>query len=414
MKRILIVAAALLTATPLLAQKANVRKAKLQIEMANANYALGNLDAEKLQKIRDLILPALTNPESAAMPDAWKIAAQLKLNEMNAMLTARAANNNQFVDAEAFFQNQYDLVETFQKFDELMHQPDAKGKLPYKEEEMAKEHTLAQQMAKGPRSNLFIAATNLVNSKPEECIHFLNLYYKTFDYSIFSGLDLRAQDEHLTDSYYVYATALRATGADRKLIEENLTRGLESATFGKNACFDLMEAYKADKDMENWKKYCAIAIEKYPEEGVFGRLLMQEYVNDKQWDKVLELAATLIERNKANSVTDEWPYYFRAVALFSTDKFEEAYTAFTETISVKDDFIEAVAGAGRTAWKIGQDNAAKTAVSKEWYNKAIQHFERAKEIAPDQPEHWGYSLYACYNNIGNTAKAAPYKKYNKD
>ncbi len=412
MKRLLLVCAVLTLSVSAFAQKANVRKAKSTIEFAQANYTLSNLDEKKLETVRELMADALTNPESAVMADAWKIAAQLKLYDMNAMIQQRIANNNQFVDAKAFFQNQYDIITYLEKYDQLLNTPNEKGKLP-KEELRHKERANAQLMAKGPRDNLFIAATNMVNTDPAATVKYLDLYYETFTDSLFNGMDLKAGDSHLTDSYYIYAVALKNSNGDKGKIEESLAKALDSQNYGKNACFELMTMKKDAGDMEGWRTYCALAMEKYPTEGIFARLLMQEYVNEKLWDKVVALAEKTIAHNKEANVTDEWPYYFKAVSFFSKEQYEPAYAAFVETVEVKPDFVDALAGAGKTAWKIAQDNAKNAAKSKEWYNKAIMQFEKAREVAPDQPDQWGYSLYACYNNTGNMAKAAQFKKYAK-
>ena len=34
-------------------------------------------------------------------------------------------------------------------------------------------------------------------------------------------------------------------------------------------------------------------------------------------------------------------------------------------------------------------------------------------MAPDNPDKWGYFLYAIYNNSGNAAKAKEFQKYSK-
>lgn len=415
MKRtFLLCAALLLLGDCAVAQKANVNKLKNKIEYSSTpiNLDFSNLDAEKVQELRDLIEPALTNPESENMHLLWEYAARMKMHDMSEMLKARAANNNQFEDINAFFDNQYDIVTYCERYQKLITTPNEKGKLPLKEEELTKKHNLMQQLASGPRDNLLVAASNMVNDQPDKSIKFLDLYYASFSDPLFADAAKKeGLDAQLNDSYYIYATALKSSNDDAAKRKEYLSKATASANYGKNALYELMEMAKADGDMATWKTLCDEAMNKYPDEGLFGRALLQQYMNDKEEAKAIELADKLIARNEAQGTNDEWPYYFKAIANFNQEKLDVAYECFTKAAEIKPDFADAFSSAGTTAWKIAQNSAKDKQKSTEWYNKAIQNFEKAREVAPEKPELWGYSLYAVYNNSGNTAKAAEFKKY---
>jgi len=415
MKRTLLICAGLfLLGECAVAQKANVKKLKNKIEYAATPIQMdyGNLDPEKIQELRDLITPALTNPESENMPELWKYAARMKMHDMNEMFKARIANNNQFVDINAFFDNQYDIVVYCERYQKLITTPNEKGKLPMKEEELQKEHVLMQQLAGGPRDNLLVAASQMVNEQPEKAMKFLNLYYDSFKDPLFVDAAKKENtDAQIVNSYYIYATALKASNGDEALRKEYLTKAVASSDYGKNALYELMEMAKADKDMVTWKKLCDEAITKFPDESIFGRALLQQYINDKEESKVPALADTLIARNEAKGVVDEWPYYFKAIAYFNQDKLEEAYETFSKAAEVKPDFVDAYSNAGTTAWKIAQNAGTNKQKRDTWYANAIKQFENAREVAPNRSDLWGYSLYAIYNNSGNAQKAKEFKQY---
>jgi len=413
MKRtFLLCATLLLLGDCAVAQKANVNKLKNKIASTPIKLDFSNLEAEKVQELRDLIEPALTNPESKDMHQLWEYAARMKMHDMNEMLQARAANNNQFADINAFFDNQYDIVAYCERYQQLITTPNAKGKLPLKEDEQTKKHNLMQQLASGPRGNLLVAASNMVNEQPEKAMKFLDLYYASFSDPLFADAPKKEGEEaQMNDSYYIYATALKNTKGDAAKRKEYLSKATASANYGKNALYELMEAAKADGDMATWKTLCDEAMNKYPDEGLFGRALLQQYVNDKEYDKATALADKLIANNEAQGKQDEWPYHFKAIANFNQDKLEVAYECFTKAAEAKPDFADAFSSAGTTAWKMAQNSAKDKQKSTEWYNKAIENFEKAREAAPDRSDLWGYSLYAVYNNSGNTKKAAEFKKY---
>ena len=415
MRRTLIICTLVALATTATAQMANVKKLRNKIDYATGTIPAqdySNLKPEQVEEFRALIEPALTNEESMNESDLWEYAARLSMYDMNQLLQQRAANNNEFVDANAFFQNQADIVVRWMKYIDLLNTPNAKGKYSKKEEEREKDRLLYQQFAMNSRNNLFIAATNVVNEQPAKAIEYLDLFYSSATHPLFVDLDASKNgSSNLPNSYYIYATALKDTGGDNATIKEYLAKARTSEMFGKNALFDLMEMEKADGNMEAWKTLCAEAIDQFPDEGVFGRLLIQQYINDKQYDEAIATCNKLIQRNEANGTTDEWPYYFKAAALFTQEKYEEAYSAFAANIEIKPDMVDALVGAGTTAWKIAQNNASNKDVAREWYVKAVGHFEAAEIAAPNDSDKWGYSLYACCNNSLNfyDAKSEEYQ-----
>lgn len=416
MKRTLFFCAALTVSAAAFAQKSNVRKLEGMIDYAThpVNMDYSNLEPEKIQQIRTLITEALDNDESKDQPLLWKYASRLKIYDMNEMLKQYTANGNKLVDPKAFFQNQADVVTYLEKYNALINTPNEKGKIKMKAEERQKERTFWQQHAAKARTNLVSAASQSVNDDPAQTIKYLDLYYASANDSLFVGVSEKVMNPvDIADTYYIYATALRGIKADSSRVNEYLEKSLASKSYGKNAAFELMDADKEAGNMDAWKARCEKAINQYPDEGVFGRLLMQQYVNDSEWAKCDALADRLIERNKAANTVDEWPYYFKAVSLFSQEKYEDAYKAFETTATVKPDFVEAYTNAGTTAWKLAQTHATQKDVSKSWYAKAIENFEKARELAPDDSEKWGYSLYACYNNSGQTEKAKEFKQYDK-
>lgn len=429
MRRFLIICTLTAIAATASAQMANVKKLRNKIDYATGTIPAqdySNLKPEQVEEFRALIDPALTNEESMNESDLWEYAARLSMYDMNQLLAQRAANNNEFVDANAFFENQADIVTRWMKYIDLLNTPNAKGKYSKKEEEREKDRLLYQQFAMNSRNNLFIAATNVVNDNPQRAIDYLDLFYSSATHPLFADLDASKNGSaNLPNSYYIYATALKSTNGDKATIKEYLGKARTSDMFGKNALFDLMEVEKEDGNMEGWKALCAEAIDQYPDEGVFGRLLIQQYITDKQYAEAISTCDKLIQRNEESGTVDEWPYYFKAAALFTEEKFEEAYDAFAKNVEVKPDMTDALIGAGTTAWKIAQNNSTNKEVSREWYAKAIGHFEAAATVAPDQSDKWGYSLYACCNNSLNLydaksdeykelkAKADEYKQYNK-
>jgi len=413
MNKMLIFCTALMISGPAIAQKANVNKLRNKIDYATTPVApdYSNVKPEDLAEFRTLIEPALTHEESKDNPDLWRYASRMKIHDMNEMLKAYQANGNKLVDAPAFYQNQADIVTYLETYNRLINTPNEKGKIKMKEEERIKERTFWQQHASKARTNLIVAASQNLADHPDKAIAYLDLYYKSASDPLFEGLQpSQLNSMPIEDTYYFYAQALKNSNADAAKIKEYLEKTMESKEYGKYACFELMDMDKKAGNMESWKQRAAIGTERYPEETAFSRMLLQQYINDKDYQKADALADKLIEQSKTSGNVDEYAYYFKAFNLFNQDKFEESYAAFVACEEVKPDFEDAYIGAGMSAWKLAQANSGKPA-SKEWYAKAISAYEKTRELIPDDPDKWGFALYACYNNSGNTAKAKEFKKY---
>ena len=404
MRKVLLICAAIAASTAMFAQKKNVSKAVSAINAAAVNPK--EINYEKVNEAWELIQPAMTDPVSSVMADTWYVAARVQCYYMNKMLTDRAANGGQ-MDMDAFFQNQYDIVSYFSKCDLLEHTPNAKGKMPKE-----KYRKMNQQLAVGPHQNLLIAGSNLVNTDPEKCIKFLDLYFSSFEDSLFNGMNLQEKDTMRNDAYFIYASAMKSvakTPEDTAKYADILVKSLDSKSYGKNACFELMQISKNKGDLVKWNEYCAMGIEKYPEESMFLKVLAQNHMEKKEWDAAL----VLCEKNIARFPKDDWGYYNKALIFFNQEKFEEANEAFKKVAEVNPTNADSWVAAGKAAWKLAQNNIQKKDVSKQYYLDAINCFEKAREIEPGKPELWGYSLYACYNNSGNLQKAKEFEKYSK-
>ncbi|MBR4365401.1 MAG: hypothetical protein IKP43_01315 [Bacteroidaceae bacterium] len=428
MKKLIIICAAMLAVSCTMygqdkeaekAKKAALKEATKQmgdaetaLNTANTVYQALKSDpsnADNLSKLsaammdaESLITTALKNETVAQDPNAWNIAGRIETIKMNRLLEQRQTTGE--MDLNAFFENQFNIVNYFSKCDACEKMPDAKGN-PRK----VVFHDINQQLARGPRQNLLIAGSNLFDKNPDACIKYLNLYFDSFKDPFFASLDLEKTDTMKTDAYFILASAYMEKG-DTVSAEPYLAQAIDSHNYGQNAIFMLMQAHK-DNAAEKIK-YMKMGYEKYPQQAAFYKNLYQEYMNEKKFDDARAVLDQVIETN--NDVDEKaWASYYKAATFYNEEKNQEAFDAFVKAGELKEDYVEAFEGAGNCAWKIAMANDKNKAVAKEWYDKAIKYYEKVREMAPDNPDKWGYFLYAIYNNSGNAAKANEFKKYSK-
>ena len=416
MKKVLVIALAVVMALPTMAQKTkSTAKSDFKKAFTALNDAIKDpkaINYEKVDEAWTLIQPCMTDPATASDPEVWVTAGRCQVGYMQRMLNERAANGGQFKDNIEFFDNQEMLVQFFSKADELFKAPDEKGKTR-KPEEIASQHTFCQQNAVNPRNNLLIAGNMLMESDPAKSRHYLDDYFATFSDPLFAEMNYAETDSMQYDAYLFYAASLmnekEHTAADTLQMIKYFEKALDSRSNGKVACIQLMQIYHEQGDMENWSKYCKLGVDKYPDEPAFLVNLLNHVMTEKDFTEASRLSDMLIERFPEK----DYGYYQKAAILYQEKKLPEALTAFQKAAEVDPESVDAQAGIGNTAWMLAQNNAADKETAKKYYAQAIEAYEHAHEMAPDRDDIWGYPLYAIYNNSGNAKKAAEYKQYNK-
>ncbi len=432
MKKTLLALMLLAITTTASAQKANVKKVQRMLDYSTTpiQIDLSNLEPEKREEMKTLIEAAIVNPETENDFKAWEYAGRLKVYEKYVIMQPYVANGNNFVDKEhmkRFFNNEAEIVATYNNYFKLISTPNEKGKLPLKDEEFQKQKILAQQITLPSRANLYVGATQFVYDDPDFAVKLLDLYYKSFDEPLFADQDLKNTDTNYKESSYVYATALKGTGGDQATYLKLLNESLDTKN-GPIACQDLITYYKEKNDATNEIKYLKYAFEHYPSILVFGvqyaEKVLQGSENPNKYPETIAICDVLIQRlndgtiknvddngNPLDDSNNYLIYYYKALSYFNTGKYLEAYETFVAGNDACPGHVELVCGAGQSAAKYANDNFENKSVCNPMFEKAIKHFSEAEVAWPDRSDLWGYSLYVCYNNIDNEVMKQKYKKY---
>ena len=412
------VCAALALGASAFAQKSNLRK------IENITYGVTNLntlDPAKWDEIKQLVSEAKDNPETAENHQTYEWLIKAYGYDRFKMLTEYQANGNKFTDMKAFFINEKNIVDACNKYYTLIQTPNEKGKLPIKEKELEIQKLWTKENANASRGNLYVGATQYVYSEPQTSVDLLESYYATFDSPIFEADNLKETDKNYKESSFVYASALKGAGAPQEKVVEWMEKSLQTQN-GALACQELINYYRDKEDKANQERYLQYGFENFKQTNIFGINLAQNAINERDFDKTISICDVLIQRQEDGStpINDEngnlmenvwFPYYFKAVALFNTEKFDLAHEAFAYGDEKCPGHSELVIGAGTSAAKYGNDHFTDKAVCKPWFEKAVNYFKKAEENWPELSDQWGYQLYACYHNLENKAMEAQYKKY---
>lgn len=143
--------------------------------------------------------------------------------------------------------------------------------------------------------------------------------------------------------------------------------------------------------------------------------LLVDYYNEL--DKIIRYSDIFIKQVKNEGITEEgkeagwYPFYHKALGLFNTEKYDQAYDAFVYGDEVFPGHIELVMGAGQSALKHAYNLFNDTSLSHLWCNKALKYLHKAEKEWPTESGQWAYLLYSCYSNLDNKEMAQKYKKY---
>lgn len=387
----------------------------------NLTYGVTNLEtmpSDKWSQVKDCVGQALADVQTASHYKTWEWKMKVCTFERVQMLKEYQANGNQFRDMKAFFENEAQIVAASERYYELLNARNANGQYPVSDQVRATNVEWARMVGIASRGNLYVGATQYVYSEPKTAVKLLDAYFASYDHPLFKN----PSEKPLDDAFFVYATALKDSGADAAKVEKYLLKSLTSSN-GALACQDLITLYRERGDEANELKYLRYAVEHYPQIAVFGINLAQCYINNRQYDEAVAVCDQLIQRERSGLISvDEngrlpenmwYIYYFKAVSLFNTEKFMQAYEAFMAGDKRYPGHIEMVMGAGTSAAKYGNNHYADKAVCTPWFEKAIVYLLKAEQQWPDASDQWGYQLYACYHNLGNKAMEEKYKKYTR-
>ena len=421
MRKILFMSLALLITVNASAQKKQKSTAKADLTKAErlVNDGVNDLKAtppvyDKFYQAWELLQNCMQDSLTNGNTLTWSLAGRCQVFFMNKMLNERQANGGQFKDEMEFFDNQEKIVTYFSKMDSINTAPPTPGKRQKmgNPEEIKTNHVFALNNAKAPRDNLLIAGNMLMEKNPAMARHYLDVYFSTFDAPIFKELNLHETDSMQYEANLFYAMTLipeAKTAEDTAKVIKYLERALPSKKNGQAVYVQLMQIYHNQGNMTEWAKLCKQGVEQYPTEPAFLVNLLNYEMSQQNWDDALKYSDMLIERFPEK----DYGYYQKGAIYYQQKDLEKAIVAFRKTTEVIPESVDAWAGVGNSAWMLAQNNASNKELSKKYYQEAIEGYEKAHEVAPDRDDIWGYPLYAIYNNSGNTAKAAQYKKYNK-
>lgn len=377
MKRILLVVSLCMLASFSFAQKKAIREAKSAMR-TNAGEA------------RELITPALTNPETANEPDTWKVAGDIeykvfddeRTKEMEKIATGKGGNE------ELMYTGLYNMYDPYIKADELSQVPDEKGKI--------KNKVRADIVKKFREGYHFLINGGIFYNDRKDfkrAADFFERYWTLPSHPMFADEKeplVNPQDTtYQTIKYYAAISAVQSGDNDRSI---KLLNKLKNETYVKNPTYEesaiyelLASEYKLISDSAAYANTLAEGAKKFPGNVFFTPNLINEYIRGGRTKDALEY----IDQAIANDPKSCDLHSVKASLFAEQKKYEDAEPAYLAGLAVDENCERALEGLGVLYVLQAQDKkeqAGQTTNRKEQadldkatadlYLKALPHLEK--------------------------------------
>lgn len=378
MKKVLLTATLCMVVALSFAQKKAVKDAKSEMNSNNFTEA------------RELIKPALTDPETANDAETWKVAGDI---ENKAFDTQRT---NQMLQKEFKEDVMYDALlnsyAPYIKADELGQIPDEKGKVKNK----FRKDIAATLKANHP---FFINGGVYYNDKQDynKASIFFEKYWELPSLQIFADDKdkINTSDSTFqTIKYYAVITAIQARDDQRaiqllnKILSEPFT---PNSTYKESDVYELLASeYENTKDSVNFVKTLELAAAKFPENKYFVPNLINQYIKAGK----SEQAIAYLDKAIANNPEGACDMYSVKASLFAEKKDFTTADATYQTALSKDAACERaleglavsyIVQAQNLKEEAGNVSSAKERAelddkAKNLYNKAFPLLEKYKSL----------------------------------
>ena len=380
MKRSLLVITLCIFAGFSFAQKKAVKDAK---------SAMKNVD-----EARELIKPALTNPETVNDPETWKIAGDIEYKafddertlEMQKEITGKGGNE------EKMYIGLYNMYDPYIKADELGQVPNEKGQVKNKFRK-----DIVKNMRDGHR--FYINGGVYYNEKRDfkRATDFFERYWELPSLAMFEDTkgDFNTQDSvYQTIKYYAVISSIQSADHDRsiKLLKKIIAEPyVQNSTYKESDAYELLASeYQQVNDSLAFVQVLNDGAKKFPGNKYFTPNLINEFIRG---GKTAEAMAYL-DQAIANDPSNTCELIGVKASLYAEQKnYASAEPAYLQAIAADANCEKALEGLGvlyilqaqDVKEKAGQTNSRSEQAqldkqTADFYQKSLPYLEKYRDL----------------------------------
>lgn len=380
MKRSLLVITLCIFAGFSFAQKKAVKDAK---------SAMKNVD-----EARELIKPALTNPETANDPETWKIAGDIEYKafddertlEMQKEITGKGGNE------EKMYIGLYNMYDPYIKADELGQIPNEKGQVKNKFRK-----DIVKNMRDGHR--FYINGGVYYNERRDfkRAADFFERYWELPSLAMFEDTkgDFNTQDSvYQTIKYYAVISSIQSADHDRsiKLLKKIIAEPyVQNSTYKESDAYELLASeYQQVNDSLAFVQVLNDGAKKFPGNKYFTPNLINEFIRGGKTSE----AMAYLDQAIANDPSNTCELMGVKASLYAEQKnYASAEPAYLQAIATDANCEKALEGLGvlyilqaqDVKEKAGQTNSRSEQAqldkqTADFYQKSLPYLEKYRDL----------------------------------
>lgn len=355
----------------------------------DAKSAMKNVD-----EARELIKPALTNPETANDPETWKIAGDIEYKafddertlEMQKEITGKGGNE------EKMYIGLYNMYDPYIKADELGQIPNEKGQVKNKFRK-----DIVKNMRDGHR--FYINGGVYYNEKKDfkRATDFFERYWELPSLAMFEDTksDFNTQDSvYQTIKYYAVISSIQSTDHERsiKLLKKIIAEPyVQNSTYKESDAYELLASeYQQVNDSLAFVQVLNDGAKKFPGNKYFTPNLINEFIRG---GKTAEAMAYL-DQAIANDPSNTCELIGVKASLYAEQKnYASAEPAYLQAIAADANCEKALEGLGvlyilqaqDVKEKAGQTNSRSEQAqldkqTADFYQKSLPYLEKYRDL----------------------------------
>ncbi len=355
----------------------------------DAKSAMKNVD-----EARELIKPALTNPETANDPETWKIAGDIEYKafddertlEMQKEITGKGGNE------EKMYIGLYNMYDPYIKADELGQIPNEKGQVKNKFRK-----DIVKNMRDGHR--FYINGGVYYNEKKDfkRATDFFERYWELPSLAMFEDTkgDFNTQDSvYQTIKYYAVISSIQSADHDRsiKLLKKIIAEPyVQNSTYKESDAYELLASeYQQVNDSLAFVQVLNDGAKKFPGNKYFTPNLINEFIRG---GKTAEAMAYL-DQAIANDPSNTCELIGVKASLYAEQKnYASAEPAYLQAIAADANCEKALEGLGvlyilqaqDVKEKAGQTNSRSEQAqldkqTADFYQKSLPYLEKYRDL----------------------------------
>ncbi|MBR5804293.1 MAG: tetratricopeptide repeat protein [Bacteroidaceae bacterium] len=380
--------------------KAYAKELKQAEKAVKEAQKLAETPGGDLNQAQKLIDGAMKYPEITAQPDVWNVAGTIqKMHFENEQVKLY---RQQTPDYDKMYNSLYNVYTNYFKCDEVEKVAvDKKGR-PVKVKYNAPNKTFLL----GNRGWLINGGVKYYNDDKdnEKALKYFSLYIESAQNPMIAK-DSAIVNDTLIGQIAYYASLASMQLKDYESVMKFTPVVKEQPKYSNYGYEFTASAYREMGDTAKWIAELQEGVKKFPDSDYFVSNLLDYYNTTGKFDEALQFANDMVTKDPS----DSFMQYVKGYLCQNLKRYDDAIAAYKAAIEARPDYAEAHSNLGLVYCTLArdyQDQASTDVRSKKYkqdmevvkgyYREAMPHYQKVRELKPDQQQMWLNGLYSIY------------------